>query len=99
MNLPPRRIGKNLIGKVMLLRIAIGTVILVLTTVGSVHWVTSWNDNGIVKYTQNDLHSQALNTLVFGAISICISARFSLSSSLHPLSFLETNGAGSLSLL
>ncbi|GBG24879.1 Calcium-transporting ATPase 1 [Hondaea fermentalgiana] len=36
MSLPPRRVGKRLIGRFLLLRIAIGTVTLVATTVGSV---------------------------------------------------------------
>lgn len=36
MSLPPRRVGKRLIGRFLLLRIIIGTVTLVATTVGSV---------------------------------------------------------------
>jgi magnesium-transporting ATPase (P-type) len=77
MNKPPRRIGKRLIGRFLLLRIIFGTTILVATTVGSVFIVQ--ND-----YTVPEQRSQALNTLSFGACAITLSARFSYNSSLHP---------------
>jgi magnesium-transporting ATPase (P-type) len=74
MNKPPRRLGKRLIGRFLLLRIAIGTTVLVATTVGSVFIVQ--ND-----YSVSEQRSQALNTLSFGAIAITLSARFSYNSS------------------
>ena len=80
MNLPPRRLGKRLIGRFLLLRIIIGTIALVATTVGSVFLVQ--ND-----YTLPEQRSQALNTLSFGACAITLSARFSYNSSMHPRLF------------
>ncbi|KAG7353554.1 HAD superfamily P-type ATPase [Nitzschia inconspicua] len=76
MNKPPRRIGKRLIGRFLLLRIIIGTTILVVTTVGSVFIVQ--ND-----YSVPQQRSQALNTLSFGACAITLSARFSYNSSFN----------------
>jgi magnesium-transporting ATPase (P-type) len=78
MTKPPRRVGKRLIGRFLLLRIAIGTIALVTSTVGSVFWLRALGG-----YTQDDFHSQALNTLSFGAVAITISARFSYNSSFH----------------
>eukprot|EP00514_Thraustochytrium_sp_LLF1b_P000810 CAMPEP_0184514712 /NCGR_PEP_ID=MMETSP0198_2-20121128/4110_1 /TAXON_ID=1112570 /ORGANISM="Thraustochytrium sp., Strain LLF1b" /LENGTH=1132 /DNA_ID=CAMNT_0026904921 /DNA_START=64 /DNA_END=3462 /DNA_ORIENTATION=- len=42
MNQPPRRVGKRLIGRYLLFRIAFGTVVLVGFTVGMVFVVRSW---------------------------------------------------------
>ena len=74
MTKPPRRIGKRLIGRFLLLRIIIGTIVLVATTVGSVFLVQ--NDYSLLAQ-----RSQALNTLSFGACAITLSARFSYNSS------------------
>jgi magnesium-transporting ATPase (P-type) len=83
MNKPPRRLGKRLIGRYLLLRIIIATVTLVATTVGSVFWV-----KGVEKvYDLPAERSQALNTLSFGAVAVTMSARFTYNSSLHPRSF------------
>jgi magnesium-transporting ATPase (P-type) len=38
MSLPPRRVGKRLIGRFLFLRIALGTVVLVACTVGATFW-------------------------------------------------------------
>lgn len=84
MNLPPRRLGKRLIGRFLFLRIALGTVILVATTVGSV-WIV--RDLNLEYYDLQRQRSQALNTLSFGAIAITLSARFAYNSSLHPRIF------------
>jgi magnesium-transporting ATPase (P-type) len=70
MSLPPRKTGKRLIGRFLLLRIILGTIVLVATTVGSVFIVQ--ND-----YELPQQRSQALNTLSFGACAITLSARFS----------------------
>lgn len=83
MNVPPRRVGKRLIGRFLFLRIALGTIVLVATTVGSVFWV---KDAG---YNLDEQRSQALNTLTFGAVMITCSARFSYASALHSRLFLE----------
>jgi magnesium-transporting ATPase (P-type) len=81
MNKSPRRVGKRLIGRYLLLRIAIGTITLVATTVGSVFWARQLEDGNLSLEKQR---SQALNTLSFGAISITLSARFSYNSAFHP---------------
>jgi len=79
MNLPPRRIGKRLIGRFLFLRIALGTATLVATTVGSVFIIRDMGG-----YNLGMQRAQALNTLSFGAISVTLSARFAYNSSLHP---------------
>jgi magnesium-transporting ATPase (P-type) len=78
MTKPPRKVGKRIIGRFLLLRIIIGTVILVASTVGAVFWA---KDLG---YDLEERRSQALNTLSFGAISISLSARFAYNSAIHP---------------
>jgi magnesium-transporting ATPase (P-type) len=82
MNLPPRRIGKRLIGRFLFLRIAIGTIVLVATTVGSIFIIRDMGG-----YSLEQQRSQALNTLSFGAISVTVSARFAYNSSMHPRIF------------
>ena len=81
MEQPPRRVGKRLIGRFLLLRIVIGTITLVACTVGSVFWVEEMD------YSQDEKRSQALNVLSFGAISVTASARFARKSAFHPRSF------------
>lgn len=78
MTKPPRKVGKRIIGRFLLLRIIIATTILVGSTVGSVFWV---KDMG---YNLEEQRSQALNTLSFSAISVSLSARFAYNSALHP---------------
>merc|ERR1711920_592249 len=82
MDIPPRRVGKRLIGRYLLLRIFLGTFILILTVLLSVAWA---RENGYKKIGQ--MQSQAFNTLDLGAISICLSARFAYNSSMHPRLF------------
>lgn len=82
MRLPPRRIGKRLIGRFLFLRIALGTVTLIACTLGAVFILRDLGG-----YGQDEQRAQALNTLSFGAISITLSARFSYNSSLHPRIF------------
>jgi len=76
MDQPPRQTGKRLIGRFLFLRILIGTATLVVCVVGSVFWA---RDHG---YSEDELHSQALNVLNFGAIAITMSARFARKSAL-----------------
>jgi len=107
MRLPPRRVGKRLIGRFLLLRIVIGTVALVTTTVGSVFIMRPRTSDFVIADCPPDiddpaifdessecfdrsvgqLRAQASNTLVFGAISIMLSARFARLSSFHPRLF------------
>lgn len=48
MDLPPRRIGKRLIGRYLLLRILLGTFTLTGLVVGSVFWMKSYNPGGML---------------------------------------------------
>jgi len=77
MTQPPRRVGKRLIGRYLLFRIAFGTVVLVAFTVGAVFWVFNMD------YEQDKVRAQASNTLTISAISIMLSARFSYNSGFH----------------
>ena len=81
MNVPPRRVGKRLIGRYIGLRIIIGTIILTGSVVASVFWV---KDLG---YDELQQRAQAFNVLDFGAVSITLSARFAHNSSFHPRVF------------
>lgn len=97
MNMPPRNPAKRLIGRFLFLRIALGTVVLVTCTVGSVFWAREWfwdpedlADVGSDKYIDDILpllRSQASNTLTFGACSITMSARFSYQNAFGMRSF------------
>lgn len=82
MDVPPRRVGKRLIGRFLFLRIFIGTVVLVTTTVGSVFWVQAVFKSEEREYKDYLplMRSQASNTLTFGACFITMSARFSYQS-------------------
>jgi len=75
MDKPPRRIGKRIIGRFLLLRIILATIVLVASTVGAVFWAQAEG------YDLAEQRSQALNTLSFGAIMVTLSARFSYNSS------------------
>jgi magnesium-transporting ATPase (P-type) len=81
MDMPPRKVGKRLIGRFLFLRIMLGTMILIMVVIGSTFWA---KDNG---YDLEHQRSVAFNVLDFGAISICLSARFSYNSSIHPRLF------------
>jgi len=47
---PPRKTGKRIIGRFLLLRIAIGTIVLVATTVGSVWWIRALNEDPLINF-------------------------------------------------
>lgn len=98
MSVPPRRVGKRLIGRFLFLRIMIGTMALSSCTVGSVFIVRAmggeWKfdekkDKTVYKHKYNieKQRAMAFNALDFGAISVCLSARFSYLSSFHPRIF------------
>eukprot|EP00590_Aulacoseira_subarctica_P010427 CAMPEP_0172434166 /NCGR_PEP_ID=MMETSP1064-20121228/70483_1 /TAXON_ID=202472 /ORGANISM="Aulacoseira subarctica , Strain CCAP 1002/5" /LENGTH=1119 /DNA_ID=CAMNT_0013182365 /DNA_START=98 /DNA_END=3458 /DNA_ORIENTATION=- len=78
MKLPPRRVGKSLIGRYLFLRIIVGTVTLTGCVVGSVFWLRTL---GLGKYDQLAQSALAFNVLDFGAISVTLSARFAHNSS------------------
>merc|ERR1712038_1325097 len=58
MDLPPRRVGKRLIGRYLFLRILLGTATLIFTVLMSVWW-SKENGYGDIKQMQ----AQAFNTL------------------------------------
>jgi magnesium-transporting ATPase (P-type) len=80
MEQPPRRVGKRLVGRFLLLRIVIGTIIMCCATIGSVFWTKD-------DYTDKETRALCLNVLDFCAISITMSARFSRKSAFHGRSF------------
>merc|ERR1712071_177382 len=82
MDIPPRRVGKRLIGRFLFLRIGLGTIVLVATTVWASFWARDTYKDDEDKW--NLVHSQASNTLTFGAAAITLSARFSYNSAIHP---------------
>ena len=87
MDIPPRRVGKRLIGRYLFLRIALGTTVLVATTVGATFIAQSMFPELNEEDRWLKMRSQASNTLTFGACAITVSARFAYNSALHPRIF------------
>jgi len=102
MEMPPRRIGKRLIGRYLLLRILLGTATLTALAVGSSFLLKSYNPPGAELCEYDERYSEkckdhvyflehiraiAFNVLDFGAIGITLSARFVYNSSIHPRVF------------
>merc|ERR1712048_138427 len=93
MDVPPRIVGKSLIGKFLGLRIIFGTIVLVsFTTLAT--WIAKrlYEDElGGFDDAKSDLwnlmRAQASNTLTFGACGITVSARFAYNSAVHPRIF------------
>ena len=84
---PPRRVGKRIIGRFLLLRILLGTVLLTGCVVGSAVIV-----NTVYKDVEEferlyKIRATAFNVLDFGAISVMLSARFAYNSSITPKVF------------
>jgi magnesium-transporting ATPase (P-type) len=87
MDNPPRRVGKRLIGRYLALRILLGTIVLVVCTVGATFWAQHLYMDRDVEERLPLMRSQASNTLTFGAISITLSARFAYNNAIHPRVF------------
>jgi len=87
MALPPRRVGKRLIGRFLLLRILIGTALLTACVVGS-SYIAEQMDRSLLQR-----RAVAFNVLDFGAMSVMLSARFAYNSSVHPRVFMNNNAA------
>jgi magnesium-transporting ATPase (P-type) len=87
MDVPPRRVGKRLIGRFLLLRIILGSVVLVIVTVVSTHWAQIRFQDKDEEYQLELMRSQASNSLTMSAISITVSARFAYNSAVHPRIF------------
>ena len=78
MDIPPRRVGKRLIGRFLFLRIVIGTCLLTGCVVGSASIVNAsdrYNDF-TPKEREQMMRATAFNVLDFGAMSVMLSARF-----------------------
>merc|ERR1711971_825599 len=93
MDIPPRRVGKRLVGRYLFLTIAIGTVTLVTCTVASVFIANSFKD-----YPLGMQRSLASNTLTCSACSVTLSERFAYNSAVHPRVF-QGNKASVFSVL
>jgi len=92
MDMPPRRIGKRLIGRFLLLRILFATAVLTGLCVSSAFILKSRNPDSIEgfcdyedrdlaecagsKYYWEDVRALAFNVLDFGAIGVTLSSRF-----------------------
>lgn len=89
MDVPPRRIGKRLIGRYLFLRIMIATIALVTATITATSWAERiFIDQGReYKEYLPLMRSQASNTLTFSVCLVTLSARFSYSSAFHPRLF------------
>jgi len=96
MDMPPRRIGKRLIGRFLLLRILFATAVLTGLCVGSAFILQARNPDGMdfcdyddrdlpecagAKYYWEDVRALAFNVLDFGAIGVTLSSRFAYISS------------------
>ena len=82
MNLPPRRVGKRLIGRYLFLRIVLGTILLTGCVVGSACIVDAVNAGLEQTERLYKIRATAFNVLDFGAISVMLSARFAYNSSI-----------------
>lgn len=86
MDLPPRRVGKRLVGRFLFLRIILGTVLLTGCVVGAAKIVDHMGiTDGLNEDERNfKIRAVAFNVLDFGAMSVTMSARFAYNSSFHP---------------
>jgi len=96
MSLPPRRVGKRLIGRFLFLRIILATALLTSCVVGSAY--ITYHRFAATDMNEEDclfrMRAQAFNTLDFGAMSVMLSARFAYNSSIHPRAFMGNPAAG-----
>jgi len=98
MDMSPRRIGKRLIGRFLLLRILFATAVLTTLCVSSSFILKSYNPEGQklcdyddrntaacfgAEYYWEDIRALAFNVLDFGAIAVTLSSRFAYNSSIH----------------
>ncbi|KAL7499235.1 hypothetical protein ACHAWT_010155 [Skeletonema menzelii] len=83
MSIPPRRVGKRLIGRFLFLRIILGTVLLTGCVVGSAVIVDTVYKESIPDPNERlfKIRATAFNVLDFGAISVMLSARFAYNTS------------------
>lgn len=89
MTIPPRRVGKRLIGRFLFLRIILGTIVLTGCVVasGSIVSLTDIYADEDDQFRLDMMRAVSFNVLDFGAMSIMMSARFAYNSSVHPRVF------------
>lgn len=85
MDQPPRRVGKRLIGRFLLLRIVIATIVLLSALLGASFWTRNALGGG--EAAMPYVRASALNALNLGAIGTTASARFTRKSAFHVRSF------------
>jgi len=93
MDLPPRRVGKRLVGRYLFLRIILGTCLLTGCVVGSALLVDSRYASLSLEDRVYKIRAVSFNVLDFGAMSVTMSARFAYNNSFHPRVF-KGNVAG-----
>uniref|UniRef100_A0A7R9Z7E3 Cation-transporting P-type ATPase C-terminal domain-containing protein n=1 Tax=Chlamydomonas euryale TaxID=1486919 RepID=A0A7R9Z7E3_9CHLO len=88
MNKPPRRIGKRLLGKLVLWRCVFVCVILVILVLGMYEWALSTvPEEYSADKKVNLARAEAFNVLVFCEIGYCLTTRFIKMSTFHPRVF------------
>ena len=87
MELPPRRVGKRLVGRFLFLRIILGTCLLTGCVVGAAKIVDVYYADMDIEERLYKIRATAFNVLDFGAMSVMMSARFAYNSSIHPRVF------------
>mmetsp|Transcript_35074 Transcript_35074/g.74806 ORF Transcript_35074/g.74806 Transcript_35074/m.74806 type:complete len:1070 (-) Transcript_35074:189-3398(-) len=93
MSIPPRQVGKRLIGRFLFLRIILGTCLLTGCVVGSAAYMNSSYSDLNEKERLYKIRATAFNVLDFGAMSVMLSARFSYNSSVSPRVFMGNPAA------
>jgi magnesium-transporting ATPase (P-type) len=95
MDIPPRRVGKRLIGRYLFLRIVLATSVLTGCVVGSAVIVDQMGINAGLDIEERlyKIRAVSFNVLDFGACSVMMSARFSYNSSIHPRVFMGNPAA------
>ncbi|KAL7533486.1 hypothetical protein ACHAWF_011284 [Thalassiosira exigua] len=95
MDIPPRRVGKRLIGRYLFLRIVLATSVLTGCVVGSAVIVDQMGINAGLDTEERlyKIRAVSFNVLDFGACSVMMSARFSYNSSIHPRVFMGNPAA------
>ena len=89
MAIPPRRVGKRLVGRFLFLRIVLGTCLLTGCVVATSVIVDQMGKaDGLSEEDRlYKIRAVAFNTLDFGAMSVMMSARFAYNSAFHPRVF------------
>lgn len=88
MNKPPRRVGKRLLGKLVLWRCFFVCLLLVILVLSMYHWALETLPKSYSEDERlNKARAEAFNVLVFGEIGYCLTTRFIKMSTFHPRVF------------